>query len=339
MFEVPYAVKPPKPQALIFMPPTRPRSDGQSDFVYLSTVSEKDKCWDKHRSAATKIAVLYRRSGDERYAQRIDNCSRWLDFHLISNQTGEVQFKLQETRFCRVRHCPVCQWRRSMMWRARFFQIIPKVMEAHPKARFIFLTLTVKNCALNELRSTTTLMSKAWQRLIQKKVFPAIGYVRSLEVTRSEDGSAHPHFHCILLVPGSYFGGKEYISQAKWTQMWKGALRCDYTPVVNVKAVKQVDGIEKAILETLKYSVKEDDLLSDPQWLAELTSQMHKVRAISVGGVLKQFINEEEPEDLIHSEDAENFEQTNEATKIWFSWRERLSKYATRSKAESEDSD
>ncbi|WP_170869787.1 protein rep, partial [Shigella sonnei] len=27
-----------------------------------------------------------------------------------------TRLRLREAHFCRVRHCPVCQWRRSLMW-------------------------------------------------------------------------------------------------------------------------------------------------------------------------------------------------------------------------------
>jgi hypothetical protein len=29
---------------------------------------------------------------------------------------------LSASRFCRVRTCPVCQWRRSLMWKAKAYQ-------------------------------------------------------------------------------------------------------------------------------------------------------------------------------------------------------------------------
>ena len=47
---------------------------------------------------------------------------------------------------------------------------------------------------------------------------------------------AHPHFHALLLVP-SYFT-INYIKQGDWVEMWAKALRADYLPSVNVKAVK-----------------------------------------------------------------------------------------------------
>ena len=48
---------------------------------------------------------------------------------------------------------------------------------------------------------------------------------------------AHPHFHALLLVKPSYFT-INYIKQGDWVEMWAKALRADYSPSVNVKAVK-----------------------------------------------------------------------------------------------------
>ncbi|KEM81862.1 replication family protein, partial [Escherichia coli 7-233-03_S3_C1] len=39
--------------------------------------------------------------------------------------------------------------------------------------------------------------------------------------------------------------------------------------------------------ETLKYSVKPEDMANDPEWFLELTRQLHKRRFISTGGALK----------------------------------------------------
>jgi plasmid rolling circle replication initiator protein Rep len=295
--------------------------------LYLSEVSPKDKPWDTHRANAQAVQKLYATAELSRYADRIQQCSTFLGFSLQAQQ-DEFKFRLQQSKFCRVRHCPVCQWRRSLMWRARFFQAVPRVMEAHPKARWAFLTLTVRNCPVTELKATLQDMNGAWKRLIERKVWPAIGFVRSTEVTRSQNGEAHPHFHCLLLLPSTYFSGPNYLSQDKWRLLWQDALRVDYSPVVNVKAVKPKDGqIAKAVLETLKYGVKEDDLLADPDWLAELTTQLHKTRAVSVGGVIKPFLSEEEPDDLIHAED-EPVELGNDDISVWFGWREMVERYA-----------
>ena len=218
-----------------------------------------------------------------------------------------------------------------MMWRARFFQILPKLLEDHPKARFVFLTLTVRNCPLESLREAIGKMNKAWGRLAGRKAFPAIGWVKSLEVTRGKDETAHPHFHVVLMVKSGYFStGGGYLSQKRWTELWQSCLRIDYTPIVNVKAVKSKNGLEDgifvALCETLKYSVKEEDLKVNPEWLKDLTNQLHKTRSIALGGVFKQYLSEEEPEDLIHT-DIEDSELSDEDMTFYFGWRERYAKY------------
>ena len=40
------------------------------------------------------------------------------------------------------------------MWQARFYQSLPKLVTEHPKARWLFLTLTVRNCPITELGET-----------------------------------------------------------------------------------------------------------------------------------------------------------------------------------------
>jgi plasmid rolling circle replication initiator protein Rep len=305
---------------------------GQSDHsLYLTDFSPVDKPWDKHRATASTVQSLYSQVGYAKYADRIRDCSGQLGFAFEARDEGELKLRLRTARFCRVRHCPVCQWRRSLVWRARFFTAIPKVLEGHPKSRWVFLTLTVRNCPLEGLRGTVNQMNKAWNKLVLRKQFPAIGFVKSLEVTRGKDNSAHPHFHILMMVPPSYFS-HGYITQAEWRNLWGSCLKVGYLPVVNVKVIKprstvEDNGLQIAILETLKYGVKESDLIADANWLMELTKQLHKTRAVSVGGVLKNYLSEEEPEDLVNTDENEIETATNEDVSIWFGWREMVKRY------------
>lgn len=305
-----------------------------SEQICFTDFSPIDKPWDTHAGERDQVRNLYLESGHV-YARRMTDCSQWLDFALTSTDSDEVAFKLQSSKFCRVRHCPVCQWRRSLKWRAKFFQVLPQIRELYPTARFIFLTLTVKNCELSELRSQITIMNQAWGRLVKRKNFPAFGWVRSLEVTKSKDGSAHPHFHSLLMVPAGYFdklGG--YLNQSEWSDLWQSVLKINYTPIVNVKIVKpkldsEGDGLAAAVCETLKYSVKPDDLVSDVAWLLGLTKQLHNTRAVAVGGVLKQYLAdlEKEPDDLIHVD--ESSQSGEELGRLHFEWRYEKKQYTT----------
>jgi plasmid rolling circle replication initiator protein Rep len=304
--------------------------DETSAITYLTEVSPQDKPWDVHRKQADQVEQHYKGTIHDRYAQRLASCSGLLGFGWLSDpETGNTRLKLQTARFCRVRHCPVCQWRKSLMWVARFLEATPTILQDHPKARFIFLTLTVRNCQIQDLRSTVKFMNEAWKRLSLRKEFPAIGFAKSLEVTRGNDGSAHPHFHVLMMVEEKYFQGAYYLSQKRWTELWQSVLRIDYIPIVNVKAVKpskknpEADSLAIAICETLKYSIKPEDLIGDKAWLLELTSQLHKTRSIALGGIFKVYVQAEEPEDLI----GESEDQAPSDVVITFGWREVIARY------------
>ena len=296
----------------------------------LTDLSPRDKPWDKHRSNSDRVASHYAGSDFHRYSERMTFCSELLDFTLKPTDDESYALKLSSARFCRVRHCPVCQWRRSLAWKAKAYKVLPQIVGKYPKHRWLFLTLTQRNCKITELRETIQLMNKAFKRLTDLKAFPAIGWLKSVEVTRGKDGSAHPHFHCLLMVPGGYFSGRDYLKQAEWVAMWRKCLRLDYDPVLDVQAIKKGSQPMQLVPELLKYCTKESDMTVDREWLLELTRQMHKLRAIATGGVLKEYLKalEDEPEDLIHVDgDEEAIATEEDETHLYFGWKPREKKY------------
>lgn len=352
----------------------------KSSTVFLSDESPRDAVWDNHRSSSQAVSWLYIDEDAPRFtklASRINECANTLGFNKnIDETTGEYSIKLKTARFCRVRTCPVCAWRRSLLWRARFFNsVLPMLLgKEMTEYRFIFLTLTVRNCEVSDLRETLLSMNAAFRKMTNRDFFKKNikGFIRATEVTRGtwidtrnglaikkeklhtvpkkykkikDTETAHPHFHCLLLVSPSYFG-KNYVSQAEWTEAWRKALRIDYKPIVNVKAVKPAfdvgfDDIDMpmdikykkfigAVLETLKYAVKEADITYDQPWLIKYTEQIHKLRFIATGGVLKDCLGEE-PEDVTESDlllQDENDENDEKKADMIFRWLTELKKYA-----------
>lgn len=237
------------------------------------------------------------------------------------------------------------------MWRGKTFKILPKVLEDNPKARFIFLTLTVKNCPLDELRSTLIWMHYSWTKLTKRSQWPAKGWIRAVEVTRGQDDTAHPHYHCLLMVGDGYFAGRSYISQQRWSELWGDCLEVDYNPIVDVRSIRPRKGTKNdqeqaaimvAVVETIKYSVKSSDVLredelmlpttavlSNKEWLVRLTTQLHKTRAIATGGILKDYLKclEDDPHDLIHVDENGLTESDSDSPTVAFGWRERAKRY------------
>jgi len=302
---------------------------------YLTDYSPKDAPWDVHRAQAQAVEGVYLGSVFDRLAGRIKGCTGYLGFGWEADpDSGEMRLKLRAARFCRVRHCPVCQWRRSLMWQARFLKALPAIEAAHPRARWLFLTLTVRNCPITDLRATIQSMNKGWHRLVQREEFGLVqGWIRTTEVTRAQNDYAHPHFHVLLMVKPGYFAGKNYVTQQRWTELWQECARLDYTPIVDIRTVKPKIGstadspLRAAIAETLKYAVKPSDMRDD--WLIELTKQVHRLRFIASGGVLKNILRETEEteQDLLLADDDGDGGGDPE---LFFDWRREIRRYTKR---------
>jgi len=345
-------------------------SDDKTQSQFLSDVSPNDKPWDRNKAFSDNVSQVLKGSDKESHqkqGKRINECAQTLEFGwvLCSTATGESKLRLKSARFCRVRHCPICQWRRALMWVSRFFDAFPRIYAAYPDMRYIMLTLTVKNCSISDLRSTVSQMNIAWKRLSQRKDFPALGFVRSLEVTRGKDGSAHPHFHILLAVPPSYFSGGSrgsYLSKDKWAALWQDAMRLDYKPVCDVRIVKEkklkkeklVEGLPlsetesttpepmkalmSAITETIKYTTKPADMVKEKAWLLEMVDQMRNVRAVALGGIFKQFLKETETEqDLITPSEAEVEKVVTNEGGFMFGWRSKLKRYVYAGKKQNKE--
>ena len=293
----------------------------------LADLSPRDKPWDKHRGNADKVAALYAGSEFQAYSDRVTFCSEFLQFGIVAEEDFQaMKLKLRAARFCRVRHCPVCQWRRSLMWKAKAYKVLPRIVEDYPTHRWVFLTLTQKNVPIDELKATLQHMNRSFQRMVQRKAWPAVGWLRSTEVTLGRNRTAHPHFHCLLMVKPGYFG-KNYMKQAEWVELWRSCMRLDYNPILDVQAVKRGQQPMQLVPELLKYCTKESDLVADREWFLELARQLHKMKAVATGGVLKSYLQEleQEPEDLIGKD--EEAELTEDEISLFFGWRRKERKY------------
>ena len=238
--------------------------------------------------------------------------------------------KLHQTWFCGSRLCPVCNWRKSLKHSNQVIQIINEAVKRNPKGRFLFWTLTTKNVFTGkELNTEISKMNKAFELMMKYKKIKKnmLGYLKATEVTvNQKDGSYNQHLHVLVFVKSSYFNSNDnYISQAELTEFWKKALKIDYTPIVNVKAVKpkateKEKGVIGAVYETAKYPVKSIDYLTNDrdenlQRVEDLEKGLKSKRLISFGGIFKEIrkelqLEDVESGDLIKTDSEEDKEPT-----------------------------
>lgn len=259
-------------------------------------------------------------------ARRVRECGEILEFK-VNNDDGRL--KLFKTWFCKSPLCPMCNWRRAMKHSYQTERIVTEVMKKKPKARWLFLTLSVRNAVDGEtLDKSLREMTEGFRRLFKyKKVAKnLIGFMRATEVTVNDiDGTYNQHMHVLLCVEPSYFNSADnYISQKEWTSLWKRAMKLNYQPVVHIESIKPKNkdksDIKSAIDETAKYPVKDSDYLTDDQErnlevVQDLETGLYRKRRISYGGLLKEIhkqlhLDNVEDGDLINT--GENDEEVSE---------------------------
>lgn len=278
-------------------------------------------------------------------ALRMGNCATRLGLRWRPDLEGDAAWKLQAAHTCQARLCPFCEWRRTRAWRRRLIDGLGRFHKDYPTHKAIFLTFTVRNCELSELRSQIQELHTSFERMRKCAFFPTDLWFRRTEVTvrpfgeespesgrarvpiewdrlanggyRDTRWQAHPHLHVLALVPASYFG-KGYVKQAEWRAQWQMAARLDYAPVVDVRRATAKTGSHEpedadvgASCEAAKYMAKATDLLKLGPLLPVMHEQLKGLRMIGVSRPLSQYVRPDEP-DSLELTDAEDLALTDE---------------------------
>ncbi|WP_104682912.1 protein rep [Helicobacter felis] len=243
-------------------------------------------------------------------SERIFQCGKSLIFDRYRNiESGDELLALAWAIFCKVKWCPMCVWRKARKILAELLSVFEQIERDH-SVGYVFLTLTIKNPNLSDLRASVKHMSESWHRLIKLKRWQkaVLGYVRALEFMgdNTPDGQAHPHYHSLLVVSTSYFT-HGYITQAQWVEMWAKALRADYKPIVHIRGVRPKKGAREltqshtgiqtphispgllaALKECVKYLAKGTKLAKlDQEQFLTLDKQAKGLRQYNLGGLVK----------------------------------------------------
>lgn len=283
-----------------------------------------DRNWRGRKIMSLKLADIFKELGyRQSLVERLSSCGEVLKF--IQQQDGSL--KLYQAYFCKNKLCPMCNWRRSMKYSYQTSRIVDEAIKQEPKARFLFLTLTVRNVSGDDLNKTLTSLTQSFDRLFRRAKVKKnlLGYLRSVEVTHNEkEKTYHPHIHVLMMIRPSYFKGGGYISQKEWGEMWSQSLKVNYFPIVDIRVVKQsYHGIEKAIVETAKYPVKPMDLdVTDKQVVDDLYQGLYRKRQLGFGGLFKAIkkqlaLDDIENGDLIHTSDNNELSEGTKIVAIW----------------------
>lgn len=220
-------------------------------------------------------------------------------------KSNDGSLKLYQAWFCKDRLCPICNWRRAMKFSTQVGLILNEFKRRKVKGRPIFATFTMRNVKADEISESFSKFARSFKKLRQYKEVAKslVGAIRASEITYNPDSDDYnTHIHCLLWMKPRYFTA-DYIPQARWTELWKRAAKLDYTPVVNVKAVKpkkptesDPTGLFSAVLEVSKYPVKPHAFkdLVDPMLYEtedEKRTRLKRIEALEKGLYRKRLIS------------------------------------------------
>lgn len=293
---------------------------------FIDTIMEYGYTEEEAVKLADAMEDMYINHTWRRKRDATSRCATDLDF--VRTENGKL--KLYQAWFCKDRLCPMCNWRRAMKLTTQIAQMLDAMQKKGITGRPIFLTLTMRNVKGGDISKSFSDFAKAFKRLMEYKAVKdwCLGAIRTSEITyNGSRDDYNTHIHCLLWFKPGYFKGGAYLSHEKWTALWKKAARLDYTPVVNVKAIKpktptenDTTGYFAAVLEVAKYPVKPDAFVKFTdapdsetpeqkqarlQHIKDLEQGMYKKRLISFFGIFKAIHKE------LHLDDTEDGDLVN----------------------------
>lgn len=251
------------------------------------TLTEEKQRWEKEKKKKQQVIKKCRATNDKqlrRYATRMENCSTVMK--TITNHNGHKT--IQSQNLCRVRICPVCAWRKTSKQIAINYPTLSNIKELYPDAVFLFLTVTVKNCDINKVRTSTYKIRDGWRKiwLKLKKKYGALGYLMTMEIGRAENGHAHPHAHIVLMLQ-SQSKQTGFLNIAFWGKVFQLVFDVPYTPQTDIKIVDKLKNLNYYMSKSDLHSNK---LLNDSDFLFGYLANTRKLRSFSSGGLIKSLV-------------------------------------------------
>lgn len=252
---------------------------------------EELRRWTEKKQLAFAIAKKLAAAGYEGRAERMKECSDIIEYSYCRDCGG---YHVHRANLCRDRFCPVCSWRLSLQRFGEMRRVLIALAQGYPEADFSLVTLTVKNCHVQDLDKTMKRMSAAWNQVNNRVIMKrdVKGWARSVELTyNAESREVHPHFHILVMWEGKEHGDdlrRAWIDCARQKKL-TAEIQCQNAKLIGADG----DDTELvgAILETYKYNIKGSTLDAMPlfEFRAVADQWAHK-RLLAFGGKIAEYV-------------------------------------------------
>lgn len=203
---------------------------------------------------------------------------------------------------CQNRFCIPCQLNQQKVLYLKYRLIFKRVMDENPNAIFAKLTLTDRDCYIEQTREKITIIQRAWEKLVKRRWFSRdiVGWTKITEVSgvkKKYGFMLHPHFHIILVYRDREMLEKRNIGW--WQTQWQQCLGAEYDTNIDIREITQeyknkIYFIYDRAAYFIKYAMKVPEYLFDVNQLisqdafADLYFELMGKKRISNGGITRQ---------------------------------------------------
>jgi len=252
----------------------------------------------------------------KKHANNINECNMFNKVEGFKHieKRGDYKWKASPFFTCKNRFCQVCQVKKNLKLQT---MLLEKILENKNKYSFFMLTLTIKNCSIEDLNKTLKLMSKAFNTVFTylKREYDLKGYFRRLEITykRLENGeiSCHPHYHVLIPLKKRVNQHVKLNRFIDFKSLWEKALGVDYNVQVDFRKFDD-NGLKELIkyVNKVESKKKEDETIElaellNPIEMELLYSELKGIRDEAKAGIFRY--NEKDLKDAMSSMSEDQF--------------------------------
>ena len=271
--------------------------NGEADVAKIT--KELNATWAERKIYAKRVSAKLAAVGETKRAAAVGSCAQNI-ITTVCPSCGHIHS--QAAFLCRDRVCPICQWRLARQRFAEMCEVLSVIARQEQHTKVTMLTLTVRNCAPEELRATCEKMSKAWFNLYRTTLFNGVvGTARSLEITYNRNKKTlHPHYHILLLWDKGVTPKTGFVE--KVAQKWGKLLKVDYKTIIDHREAYIKNKIAqddeqpplfphenmRAVIEAFKYAFKTDIINELPKDIYKIfLNEIKGLRFVSYTGIFK----------------------------------------------------
>jgi plasmid rolling circle replication initiator protein Rep len=284
------------------------------EYLSISTIPENLKVWQNLKTRSELLSTRLQKVAPK-YAERMRDCCSKIKFLECPN--GYMRFK--DARFCRVRGCPMCEWRRSRYVAKVVCRASVATLEQYPKLHPILFHFPFLECDANQIKQSLNTLKMGWGKLSSLKLWKAKckSHVCLTAINLVPDTQKISiSMHCIAFMPSSFWTGASRTSQKMLSQTWQESLR---VPTKLKATYKQFDsnyrvnqiGAKAKDLSTINLEQFPDDIIKT------VCEQIHRAKLFSACSHFSQLYSAVEGERRYYPSERENIRRIRDKVYLY----------------------